>query len=314
MAKAKVNPFPYSDTNKRYHTFDYYLRQRFGRKCARITLDAGFSCPNIDGNAGRGGCLYCSHPGKNKCAPKPLAEQFAERREVESKKWPGSASIVYFNEGTNTYAPIERLRELYEEALSFPDVVGIAIATRADALTPEIIEYLHELDRRTFLVVELGLQSAHDITAARINRGHDFACFTRAIEALKGLNICVHIINGLPGEDAAMMLETARIIADLNPMMVKIHMLYISRGTAIAKLWEKGEIPMLTLEEYVRITADQLELFPPETVIGRITGDGDRASLLAPEWTLKKLVVMNEIDKLLAVRDSMQGLGYTKKK
>ncbi|MBQ4054215.1 MAG: TIGR01212 family radical SAM protein [Clostridia bacterium] len=312
MAKAKVNPFPYSDSNKRYHTFDYYLRQRFGRKCARITLDAGFSCPNIDGNAARGGCLYCSHPGKSKCAPNPLSEQFAERREVESKKWPGSASIVYFNEGTNTYAPVERLRELYEEALSFDDVVGIAIATRADALTPEIVDYLRELDRRTFLVVELGLQSAHDVTAKRINRGHDLACFMRAIEALRGLNVCVHIINGLPGETPEMMLQTARIIADLNPMMVKIHMLYISRGTAIAKLWEKGEVPMLSLEEYVGITADQLELFPAETVIGRITGDGDRATLLAPEWTLKKLVVMNEIDKLLAARDSMQGINFQK--
>ncbi|MBQ3101037.1 MAG: TIGR01212 family radical SAM protein [Clostridia bacterium] len=308
MAKGKVNPFPYSDSNKRYHTFDYYLRQRFGRKCARITLDAGFSCPNIDGTAGKGGCLYCSHPSKKLCDPPPLAEQFAERREVESKKWPGSASIVYFNEGTNTYAPVERLRELYEEALSFPDVVGLAIATRADALTPETVDYLRELDRRTFLVVELGLQSAHDITAKRINRGHDFAAFMRAIEMLKGLNICIHIINGLPGEDRGMMLETARIIADLKPMMVKIHMLYISRGTAIAKLWEKGEIPMLSLEEYVSVTADQLELFPAETVIGRITGDGDRATLLAPEWTLKKLVVMNEIDKLLAARDSMQGI------
>lgn len=313
MAKGKVNPFPYSDSNKRYHTFDYYLRQRFGRKCARITLDAGFSCPNIDGSAGTGGCIYCVHPTLHKPTPPPLAEQFKERREVESKKWPGSASIVYFNEGTNTYAPLERLRELYEEALSFPDVVGLAIATRADALTPEIVDYLRELDRRTFLVIELGLQSAHDITAKRINRGHDLACFMRAIEMLRGLNVCVHIINGLPGEDAAMMLETARIVADLNPMMVKIHMLYISSQTTLARLWEKGEIPMLSLEEYVRITADQLELLPPETVIGRITGDGDRATLLAPEWTLKKLVVMNEIDKLLVARDSMQGIRYSKK-
>ncbi|MBQ2827186.1 MAG: TIGR01212 family radical SAM protein [Clostridia bacterium] len=311
MAKGKVNPFPYSDTNKRYHTFDYYLRQRFGRKCARITLDAGFSCPNIDGISGHGGCIYCTHPTVGAHPPRPLDEQFYERREVESKKWPGSASIVYFNEGTNTYAPIERLRELYEEALSFPDVVGLAVATRADALTPAIVEYLRELDRRTFLVVELGLQSVHDVTAVRINRGHDFACFARAMDALKGLNVCVHLINGLPGENAAMMLDTARIIADLKPMMVKIHMLYISRGTAIARLWERGEVPMLSLEEYVRITADQLELLPPETVIGRITGDGDRASLLAPEWTLKKLVVMNEIDKLLAARDSMQGIKYS---
>ena len=310
MTQRQSNPFPYSDSNKRYHTFDYYLRRRFGRKCARITLDAGFSCPNVSGPAGNGGCVYCTLPQIVGRTPPPLCEQFAKRREEEQKKWPGSASIVYFNAGTNTFAPVERLRALYEEALSFPDVAGMAVATRADALSDEVVELLREIDKRTFLVVELGLQSIHDVTARRVNRGHDYADFLRGYSRLSGLNICVHIINGLPGEDRAMMLDTARELARLRPMMVKIHMLYITRGTPISLLWESGKLRMLTREEYVETVCDQLELLPPETVIGRLTGDGDRSSLLAPEWSLKKLVVMNEIDKLLYSRNSFQGLKY----
>ena len=311
MGKKGDNPFPYSDSNKRYHTYDDYLRRRFGRKCARITLDAGFSCPNIDGTRGTGGCIYCSAPLRAGREPAPLAAQFAERRAAESAKWPGSASIVYFNEGTNTYAPVDRLRELYEEALAFPDVVGMAIATRADALSDEVVELLREIDKRTFLIVELGLQSVHDSTAKLIGRGHDYAAFLDGYSRLAGLNVCVHIINGLPGEDRDMMLETARELARLRPMMVKIHMLYVTRGTPISKAWEAGQLPLLSREEYVGIVCDQLEILPPETVIGRLTGDGERSSLLAPEWTLKKLVVLNEIDKLLVRRDSYQGKKYS---
>ena len=231
-------------------------------------------------------------------------------RAVESAKWPGSASIVYFNAGTNTYAPAAKLRALFEEALSFPDVVGLAVATRADALPDEVVELLRELDRRTFLVVELGLQTVHDSTAKLINRGHDYAAFLDGFSKLSGLNVCVHIINGLPGESREMMLETARELARLRPMMVKIHMLYVTRGTPIARTWEKGALPLLTREEYTSTVCDQLELLPPETVIGRLTGDGERSSLLAPDWTLKKLVVLNEIDKEMVRRNGYQGKHY----
>ena len=304
------NPFPFSDTNKRYYTYDYYLRQRFGRKCARVTLDAGFSCPNIDGSCGTGGCIYCTAPIERNRKPAPLAEQFTANRAVQQAKWRGSASIAYFNAGTNTYAPTERLRKLFETALAFPDVVGLAIATRADAISDETIELLRELDRRTFLVVELGLQSVHDSTAELINRGHTYAQFLDAYRRLSGLNVCIHIINGLPREDEDMMLETAREIARLHPMMIKIHMLYVSRGTPLAAMWERGDLPLLSRDDYARITVDQLELLPPDTVVGRLTGDGERSSLLAPEWTLKKLTVTNEIDKLFVKRGSMQGIYY----
>ncbi|MBQ7160166.1 MAG: TIGR01212 family radical SAM protein [Clostridia bacterium] len=310
MSPRAGSPFPYSDTNKRYHTYDYYLRRKFGRKCARITLDAGFSCPNIDGVSGTGGCVYCTAPLTRGRTVAPLAEQFAERRAVESAKWPGSASVVYFNEGTNTYAPTEKLRQLFEEALSFPDVVGLAVATRADALSDETVDLLRELDRRTFLVIELGLQSIHDETAVRINRGHDYASFLAGYNKLAGLNVCLHIINGLPGEDKEMMLATAREIARLRPMMVKIHMLYVTDGTPIAEMWKRGDLPLLTREEYVGTVCDQLEYLPPETVIGRLTGDGERSSLLAPSWTLKKLVVLNEIDKTFVKRNSYQGIYF----
>ena len=310
MKVKPENPFPFSDTNKRYYTYDYYLRKRFGRKCARITLDAGFSCPNIDGTGGTGGCIYCTASLFVGRTPASLAEQFAERRAVENKKWPDSASIVYFNAGTNTYAPTGELRRLFFDSLSFPDVVGLAVATRADAISDGTLSLLRELNERTFLVVELGLQTVHDATAELINRGHDYARFLETYRRLEGLNVCVHIINGLPGEDRDMMLETAREIAGLCPMMVKIHMLYVSRGTPLASMWEKGGLRLLSRDEYARITCDQLELLPPDTVIGRLTGDGERASLLAPEWTLKKLVVTNEIDKLLAARNSYQGKYY----
>lgn len=310
MSVGKPDPFPYSDSNKRYHTYDFFLRRRFGRKCARITLDAGFSCPNIDGTCGKGGCIYCSFPLETGRRTAPLAEQFAERRAVESAKWPRSASIVYFNTGTNTYAPVEKLRAVFEEAIGFPDVVGLAVATRADSVSDEALELLRELSERTFLVVELGLQTVHDKTAGFINRGHDYAAFLKAYERLRGLNLCVHVINGLPGETREMMADTAKELARLHPMMVKIHMLYVTRGTPLAALWERGGFRLLEKREYAEITADQLELLPADVVIGRLTGDGERSSLLAPEWTLKKLTVLNEIDKVLASRGSFQGSRY----
>ena len=308
MNQAESNPFPYSDTNKRYRTFDHYLRGRFGRKCARITLDAGFSCPHITLNGG--GCVYCTAPLRVGRKTEPIARQFEVQRAIEDKKWPGSASIAYFNEGTNTLAPARRLRALYEEALSFPDVVGLAIATRADAIDAECFSLLRELHERTFLIVELGLQSVHDATARRIGRGHDFARFLETYRTLDGLNVCVHLINSLPGEDAQMMIDSARTVGRLRPMMVKIHMLYVTEGTPLAADWRAGGVPLMSREEYVDVVASQLEVLPPQTVIGRLTGDGERASLLAPEWTTKKLVVLNEIDKLMYARGAVQGCKF----
>jgi len=309
------NPFRYSNTNKRYHTFTYFLEQKFGRKVAKISLDAGFTCPNIDGSKGVGGCTYCSARGSGDFAGDQslsLREQFEQVRQVMNQKWPDAVYIPYFQAHTNTYAPLEVLKEKFEEALSFPDVVGLAIATRADCITDEIADYLGELAQRTYLEVELGLQSVHDVTGERINRCHSYADFLEGYQKLadRGINICVHIIDGLPGEDREMMLETARRLSHLKLHSIKIHLLHVLKGTVMEQQLAQGQFRLLTREEYVGIVCDQLELLPPQMVIQRVTGDGERESLVGPEWSLKKLCVMNEIDKELVRRNSFQGKNF----
>lgn len=309
------NPFRYSNTNKRYHTFTYFLEQKFGRKVAKISLDAGFTCPNIDGSKGVGGCTYCSARGSGDFAGDQslsLREQFEQVRQVMNQKWPDAVYIPYFQAHTNTYAPLEILKEKFEEALSFPDVVGLAIATRADCITDEIADYLGELAQRTYLEVELGLQSVHDVTGERINRCHSYADFLEGYQKLadRGINICVHIIDGLPGEDREMMLETARRLSHLKLHSIKIHLLHVLKGTVMEQQLAEGQFCLLTREEYVGIVCDQLELLPPQMVIQRVTGDGERESLVGPEWSLKKLCVMNEIDKELVRRNSFQGKNF----
>ena len=309
------NPFRYSNTNKRYHTFTYFLEQKFGRKVAKISLDAGFTCPNIDGSKGVGGCTYCSARGSGDFAGDQslsLREQFEQVRQVMNQKWPDAVYIPYFQAHTNTYAPLEVLKEKFEEALSFPDVMGLAIATRADCITDEIADYLGELAQRTYLEVELGLQSVHDVTGERINRCHSYADFLEGYQKLadRGINICVHIIDGLPGEDREMMLETARRLSHLKLHSIKIHLLHVLKGTVMEQQLAEGQFRLLTREEYVGIVCDQLELLPPQMVIQRVTGDGERESLVGPEWSLKKLCVMNEIDKELVRRNGFQGKNF----
>lgn len=305
------NPFIYSDTNKRYYTFDYMMRKRFGTKCVKIPIDAGFTCPNIDGKCGRGGCTYCTLPHRSgEMRGVDIAQQYALQTEKLSSKWSGALRLPYLQDYTNTYANINKLKEIYETVLSLPEAIGIDIATRVDAIDDECIEYLREINERTFLILELGLQTVHDVTASLINRGHSYEKFLEVYEKLKDLNICIHIINSLPYETEEMMLDTAREIARLHPFMLKIHMLYIEEGTPIAEDYEKGKFELLSLEEYVRITCKQLELLPPDICIGRITGDGQKDSLIAPQWSKKKFVVMNEIDKFLANNSSCQGILY----
>lgn len=305
------NPFPFSHTNKRYHTFDHYLKERFGGKCFKVSLDGSFTCPNRDGSKGVGGCTFCSAHGSGDFtagAALPIPEQFAATRDAMLTKWPQAQYIAYFQAYTNTYAPLERLRELYEEALSQPGVIGLSVSTRPDCLSEDIIGYLKELDKRTFLTVELGLQSVHDTTAERINRCHTFEDFLTGYHALEGLHRCIHIINGLPGEDYCMMMETARQVATLRPDFLKIHLLHVLRGTALAEQYLRGEFATLERDEYVSLVCDQLELMPQQTVIERVTGDGAKDDLIAPLWSLKKFIVMNEIDKELVRRDSYQGI------
>ncbi len=305
--------FPYSDDNKRYHTLNYHLRHTFGAKTVRIPLDAGFTCPNIDGRCGVGGCIYCSDRGSGDFAESsrvPLAEQYFSMREKMAKKWDSARFIPYLQAHTNTYAPLDRLKEIYELCLSLPDVCGFAVATRADCISEEIADYLADIAHRTYLTVELGLQTAHDSTARLINRGHSFDDFVKGYRLLseRGINICVHLINGLPGESREMMLDTVKSVAELKPHSVKIHLLYILDTAPIARLYHDGKFEAMTREAYVELVVSQLELLPAETIIGRLTGDAPRERLIAPQWSLKKFCVLNEIDKEFVRRDSFQGI------
>ena len=308
------NPYPHTDSNKRYYTYDYYLRKAFGAKVAKIPLDAGFTCPNIDGNCGVGGCIYCSGRGSGdfaESATLPLSKQYQLVRERLSGKWNTPFCIPYFQAHTNTYAPLSVLKEKFEEALTFDGVVGLNIATRADCLPEEVCGYLAELAERTVLTVELGLQTVHDDVASAINRGHTFADFVKGYERLRKaspkIGICVHLIFGLPGESRDRTLESVRRVGTLVPDQVKIHLLHVLRGTRLGAMYEEGDYTPLTKEEYVTLVADAIELLPPDTVIARVTGDGMGEELLAPEWSRKKVSVINDIDKLLYARDSYQG-------
>ena len=311
---ASASRFPYAEGGKRYHTYDYWLKATFGGKCAKIPLDGGFSCPNLDGRCGAGGCIYCSGRGSGDFAESPtlpLREQYDRQREFLSKKWPVDRCIPYFQARTNPYAPTERLRETFGEVLGFPHVVGMNIATRADCLPPDTVALLGELSERTVLTVELGLQTAHDTTAALINRGHTYADFldgyTRLRRGAPRALICVHLIFGLPGEDEAAMLETVRMVAGLHPDQVKIHLLHVLRDTALADLYEAGRYIPMEREVYVDTVVRALELLPPEVVVARVTGDGAAEDLLAPLWSRRKREVLNAIDKRLAELDTCQG-------
>ena len=307
------NPFPFSDDNKRYHTQNYYLRHRFGGKVFKVSLNAGLTCPNIDGSKGIGGCSYCS-AGSGDFAGNPLLsipEQFKEVKNKMESKWSGKY-IAYFQANTNTYAPLPKLRELFESALAQENVVGLSIATRPDCIEDDVADYLAGLSKRTYLTVELGLQTVHDITGERINRCHTYADFLKGYEKLhdRGINVCAHIINGLPSETHEMMLETARELSRLDLHSVKIHLLHVIKGTRIANEYLRGEFSLLSLEDYVQIVCDQIELFRKEVIIQRVTGDGNKETLIGPLWSLKKFVVMNEIDKEFVRRNSFQGKKY----
>lgn len=310
LLQKDTNPFPFSDSNKRYYTYDYFLRKKFGKKVCKLPLDIGCTCPNIDGTKSVGGCIYCSPRGSGDFAgqaSEPLEDQLSSAFKTMSAKWGDDIGCIpYFQAHTNTYGDPEYLSAMYRRALDFKGTVGISIATRGDCLNDEIVGVLRKLSKETFLTVELGLQSIHDSTAKHINRAHGYDEFLRGYEKLDGLNVCIHIINGLPGEDHDMMLESAKEVARLHPHALKIHLLHVLEHTKLGEMYMRGEVDTLSLDEYVRVVCDQLEVLPPDVVIGRVTGDGAPDDLIAPLWSRKKLVVMNEIDKELLRRGSMQ--------
>lgn len=288
--------------------------QKFGERVYKAPINAGFSCPNIDGKKGSGGCIYCDGGSGYFTDSKliPVKEQLKHQIELIHVKHPTAKINAYYQSYSNTYADVNVLRERFEPIFDFPDVVAMSIATRADCLTNDILTYLKDLSARTDLTVEVGLQTAHDNTARIINRGHSFAEFFEGFNKLKvlGIRTAVHIINGLPNEDDDMMLETAEILGRMRPDGVKIHLLHIIKGTELEQMYNRGEYIPLDKDRYVDITVRQLELLPAETVIERLTGDGDKRKLIAPLWSMDKISVLGAIDKLQAMRDSYQGKNF----
>lgn len=314
LKQSDVNPFKNSDSNKRYYTYDYYLKKTFGGKCMKIPLDAGFTCPNIDGHCSVGGCIYCSPRGSGDFAEEsiiPVEEQFELVKKQLEGKWKTDKYIPYFQAHTNTYAPLDVIKSKVEPIMKKEGVVALNIATRADCLADDVVEYLASLAERTVLTVELGLQTVHDETAFLINRGHTFADFVSGYEKLrtasKKINVCVHVIFGLPGEDRKMMLETVKKVASLAPEQVKFHLLHVLKHTKLGEIFERGEYIPMEMDDYVETVAHALTYLPPDTVVGRLTGDGMQSELLAPDWSRKKTVVINNIDKFMFAEDLWQG-------
>ncbi len=311
-----INSFTYTFGEKRFHTLDYHLKTTFGKKTVKIPLDVGLGCPNRDGKRSFGGCTYCSAVRSGEFAgdcSKALSQQFDEQKKLYSK-WQDTLYIPYFQAGTNTYAHIDTLRRLYDDALALEGAVGLSISTRPDCVDEDIARLLGEYAKKTYLTVELGLQSAKDETLLSINRGHTYAEFEDAYRLLKaqGVRVCVHIINGLPSETKADMLETASRLASLGIDEIKLHLLHVISGTRMADDYTNGKFKVLDYDEYIEIVCDQLELLPPETVVARLTGDGDRNTLIAPLWSRDKRRVLNGIDLELRRRDSYQGIKYSK--
>ncbi|ERI08417.1 TIGR01212 family radical SAM protein [Aneurinibacillus aneurinilyticus] len=301
--------------DKRYHTWNYHLRQQFGEKVFKVMLDAGFTCPNRDGTITTGGCTFCSARGSGDFAGwrrDDLVTQFNEVKERQHKKWPDAKYIGYFQAYSNTYAPVDVLRDYYEIILQQENVVGLSIATRPDCLPDDVVELLAELNKKTYLWVELGLQTIHESTSQLINRAHDTACYYEGVEKLRkhGIRVCSHIIFGLPGETEEMMMETAQAVAHMDVQGIKIHLLHLLRKTPMVKQYEAGLLKFLEQDQYVRLIADALEILPPEMVVHRLTGDGPPDLLIGPMWSRKKWEVLNAIDAELKQRDTWQGKEY----
>ena len=299
--------------NKRYYTLNYFYKKKFNSKVCKISLNANFSCPNKDGTVGNGGCIFCSKLGSGDFAGNvcdDLVTQFNFVKDIMNKKWPNTKYIGYFQANTNTYADVETLKRYYETILSLDNVVGLNIATRPDAISDDVLEYLGELNKKTFLTVELGLQSIHEKTLKYINRGHDLKCFVECFNKLKkyNINVVVHIINGLPYETKDMMLETVRFLNELGIDGIKIHMLHVLKDTKLADNYNLEKFHILTKEEYIDIVINQLELLNDNIVIHRITGDPDVKDLIEPKWLIKKFCVLNDIDKEMVKRDTYQGI------
>ncbi len=301
--------------HKPYNLFSSHLKQRFGGRVHKISVDAGFSCPNRDATRDQPGCLFCDPSGSGSAGIEPalsVAEQIQAGKEVMVRKYKAKHFLAYFQPFSNTFAPVEQLRRLYDEALSVEGVVGLAVGTRPDCLPPEVLDLLAEYHRRSYFWLELGLQSIHDQTLDLLRRGHDYATFIKAYREAKqrGLRVCVHLILGLPGESREQMIASVEEMAKLGVDGVKLHLLHVLEGTGLGDLYQRGEMETLSQEDYVNLVVDMVERLSPQTLIHRLTGDGPRDRLLAPQWSLNKWQVLNAIDDEFKNRGTKQGCRF----
>lgn len=300
---------------KRYHSLNYFLRDKFGEKVFKISLDGGFTCPNRDGKISKGGCMFCSERGSGDYAGDrdlSISKQFDDVKVMMEHKWKGRKYIAYFQAYTNTYAPVDELRRKYEEALNQDGVVAIAIATRPDCLEDDVLELLDEINQKVYLWIELGLQTSNDESAKRINRGYKLEVFEEAMKKLRERNIdvVVHDILGLPGESKEDMLKSIDYIAHSGAKGIKFHLLHLMKQTPMVKIYESGRLEFLSQEDYIELVTKGISMLPPNMVVHRLTGDAPRELLIGPMWSLKKWEVLNAIDKALEDNDLYQGKNY----
>lgn len=300
---------------KKYYTLNYFLRNKFGEKVFKISLDAGFSCPNRDGTISKGGCLYCSERGSGDFAGDrnfSISSQFEDIKAMMKNKWKSGKYIAYFQAYTNTYGEIQELRRKYEEAIKQEGVVALAIATRPDCLSQEVIELVSEYNSKLYTWIELGLQTSNEKTAKIINRGYTLDIFEDALGRLrrKNIDVVVHTIFGLPGESREDMLNTIKYLANKEIQGIKIHLLHLLKGTPLVKLYEQGKLRFLEKDEYIDLVCEAITLLPESIVIHRLTGDAPRNLIIGPMWSLKKWEVLNNIDKKLNDEELYQGKAF----
>jgi len=298
-----------------YRSFRQFLQDRFGQRVHRVALDAGFTCPNVDGTVTVGGCVYCDNRSfsPNRRLPRrSVRAQIEDGIEILRQRYGAQKFLAYFQAGTNTYAPVEKLKRLYDEALDHPDVVGLMIGTRPDCVAEPVLSLVEQYSRDRWVCLELGLQTIHDRSLRWMNRGHDFACFLDAVKRSqnRGFDLCAHVILGLPGETHDDMLATAEVCASLGLNAIKIHNLHVVKDTPLEAMYRRGEVPMFALDEYIQILCDFLERLPPEMVIHRLSGDAPGEYLIAPLWCRDKSAIVRGVEAEFRRRGTRQGTKY----
>lgn len=301
--------------DKRYYSLNYFLREKFHTKVFKISIDAGFSCPNRDGTKSHGGCIFCSERGSGDFAGSrnfSIHDQFEAVKFQMNKKWKEGKYIAYFQAYTNTYAPVDKLKEKYDEAVSEDGVMALAVATRPDCLPSETLDLLSEYNKRLYTWVELGLQTVNESTAKLINRGYSLDVFENAVNELRKRNIdvVVHLIFGLPGESSEDMLDTVRYVSKLDIQGVKFHLLHLMKNTPLIKLYEEGNLKFLDMDEYINLICTAITMLPQNIVIHRLTGDSPRLLLIGPMWSLKKWEILNAINDRMSIENLYQGMNF----